>query len=138
MINHKLEYINYDPKLHVEFPTVTKYSVYSKNGIINLTVEGSNMFNEIVDDIGYDNQGKYISLSIGQWHHSETGKFISNEEFFDLDEYQAYLYDYVSVLIKIYVKEDYRTCYHNDFDRKIVISFIPYGMINFTEKDCGV
>jgi hypothetical protein len=136
MNNVEIDYINYYPNIHRQFPIILSSKVYTKDGIINLVLEGSSIFNEIVDDIGYDNKGKYLSVIIGQWHHIETGNFISNEDFYDLDEQYTYDYDYVSILIKIYTKEDYRACYHNDFDRKIVISFIPYTMINFTERNC--
>lgn len=131
-----VEYINYDPKIHKHFPIVLSAKVYTKDNIINLYIEGSNIFNEIVDDIGYDNGGKYISVTIGQWHHAVTGNFISNEEFYELSEAEVYDFDYISILIKIYVKDDYRACYHNDFDKKIVISFIPYKKLNFTDKNC--
>lgn len=132
----KIEYINYDPKIHRQFPVITSCKVYSKDKIINLAIEGSGIFNEIIDDVGYDNLGKYLSISFGQWHHMETGNFLSNEDFYDLDEFEVYYYEYVSALIKIYVTEDYRSCFHNDFDRKVVISFIPYKMLNFTDNSC--
>lgn len=132
-----IEYINYNPNIHQEFPVILSSKVYSKDNIINVYIEGSNIFNEIIDDIGYDNEGKYLSISMGEWHHIETGKFISNEDFYDLEESQIYDYDYVSVMIKIYVKGDYRPCYHNDFDRKVTISFIPFNKLNFTDKNCS-
>lgn len=136
MNNVSIEYINYDPGIHTQFPTIISSKVYSKDGIINLYIEGTNIFNEIIDDIGYDNGGKYLSVTIGQWHHVNTGNFISNEDFYELCEAEVYDYDYVSILIKIYIKDDYRACYHNDFDRKVVISFIPYKKLNFTDKNC--
>lgn len=131
-----IEYINYDPIIHRDFPIVLAFKVYTKDNIINLYIEGNNIFNEIIDDIGYDNNGKYISVTIGQWHHAITGNFISNEDFYELNEAEIYDYDYVSILLKIYTNDDYRACYHNDFDRKIVISFIPYKKLNFTDKNC--
>lgn len=131
-----IEYINYDPDIHKQFPVVIASKVYTKDDIINLYIEGNNIFNEIIDDIGYDNNGKYISVTIGQWHHAITGNFISNEDFYELSEEKVYDYDYVSILIKIYIKDDYRACYHNDFDRKVVISFIPYKKLSFTDKNC--
>lgn len=132
MIKHAVEYVNYDPYLHTQFPILTSSKVISKNGIINLTINSNGIFNEIVDDIGYDNNGKYISITIGQWHHTVTGKYITNEEFYDLEEFEVYQYDYVFILIKIYAKGDYRSCFHNDYDKSVTISFIPYEMINFT------
>lgn len=135
MNNVNIEYFNYNPKLHIKFPTIKKCEVYSKNGIINVSIVGSLIFNNISDDIGYDNLGRYISITIGQWHHIETGKYLSEEDFFELNEQETYLYDYVYVLIKIYTKNNYRSCYHNDFDKKVIISFIPYDILNFSSKD---
>lgn len=133
-IDASVEYINYIREVHQTFPRLLSCKIYSKNGIINMELNGSYIFNEIIDDIGYDNKGKFISITIGQWHHIETGNYISNEEFYDLSEKETYDYDYVSILIKIYIKDDYRACYHNDYDRKVKISFIPYNMIDFSEN----
>lgn len=134
----KIDYVNYDVNIHNEFPLIRKCDVYSKDGIYNLFVEGTAIFNEIVDDIGYDNHGKYISVTMGQWHHSQTGKFISSEDYMDLDEFEAYLYDYVSVIVKMYLDGDYRACYHNDYDRKFTVSFIPFKKLNFTKTDSTI
>lgn len=131
MVKCDVEYINYCPEIHQQFPILKEFRAFEKNGIINLYLEGTSIFNEIIDDIGYDNQGKFLSVTVGEWHHSESGEFISNDEFFDLDEYESHLYDYVSIVVKIYVKGDYRSCYHNDFDKRVTISFIPYNIINF-------
>ena len=131
----KLEYINYNPNIHQEFPLIRKCKVYTKDNIINVSIEGTRIFNEIIDDIGYDNLGKYISITIGQWHHIETGRFLPTEDFFELTEFDGYLYEYVSILIKIYSDGDYRACYHNDFDKKFTVSFIPYKILNFNDRD---
>lgn len=133
--NVEIEYFNYNPELHLDFPVITSCKVYKKNNIINLYLEGSLFFEQIIDDIGFDNNGRYLLVSIGQWHHTETGIGISNETFYDLSEEETYYYDHVSVSIKIYTKENYRPCYHNDLDRRLVISFIPYEMIKFTENE---
>lgn len=130
-----VEYINFDPKLHQEFPVILRCKVYSKLDIINVELEGDRLLNDLTDDIGYDIGGKYVSLSTGQWHNIETGKFISNDDFYDLNEEETYMYDYVSFLIKIYTKFDYRACYQNDFDRKIKVSFIPFEKVNFSSND---
>ncbi len=135
MNNVDIEYINYDPNIHLNFPLLKTCKVYSKNEIINVYLEGTKIFNDINNDVGYDNKGKYLSITIGQWHNIGTGKSISNEEFYELSELDVYEYDYVSIVVKVYVTEDYRACYHNDYNNKIVISFIPYKMINFTENN---
>jgi hypothetical protein len=129
----KTNFVNYNPPIHGTFPILTSCKVYKKNDIINVYLEATGMFENLVDDIGYDAEGKHLLISYGQWHHTETGLYIPNEVFYDLDEFEFYNYDYVSAEVKIYVKGDFRACYHNDCDRKLVISFIPYKMINFTE-----
>lgn len=131
----EIEYVNYNPELHLDFPAITSCKVYSKNNILNLYLEGNCFFDHIVDDIGYDINGRHLLVSVGQWHHIESGVGISNETFYDLSDEESYNFDYVSVNIKIYTKEDYRSCFHNDLDRRVVISFIPYKMLKFTESE---
>lgn len=135
MIKCTVEYVNYDSYIHKDFPTLRNCKVFSKNGIINVYLESHRIINEIVDDIGYDSKGKFICISVGQWHNSETGEYISQEEFFDLSEYESYKYDHVSANLKIYVKDDYRACYLNEYDRKVCISLIPYSSLNFTQRE---
>ena len=133
----EIEYFNYNPKIHLDFPVITSCKVYSKNNILNLYIEGNRFFDQIIDDIGYDGNGRHLLVSIGQWHHIESGVSISNETFYDLSDEESYNFEYVSVNIKIYTKEDYRSCFHNDLDRRAVISFIPYKMIKFTENEAN-
>lgn len=134
--NCYIDIVNYDKKIHTEFPNLISCNIFEKNTIINVYLEFDRVIDDIYDDIGYDNKGKYISINIGQWHNIQTGKYISVEDFYELDEMLSYDYEFVFIEIKIYIKEDYRVCYHNYMDRKIQMSFIPYNILNFNIKNC--
>ena len=129
MNNCKIDYYNYDERLYPEFPRIAYCKVSKVDDIIHVHLECDKLINDLEDDIGYDNSGKFLSLTIGQWHHMQTGKYIANEDFCDLTEMEAYQYEYISGVIKIPVDKDYRACYHNYLDKRVRISFIPYDML---------
>lgn len=136
MLKTKIEYVNYNDKIHSEFPRILSCKVYEKNEIINIDLDCSNIITDINDDICYDNTGKYIHICVGQWHNIETGKYISEGDFFDLDEFSTYEYEYVEAIIKVYSKDQYRVYYHNYMDRKIKISLIPSKNLDFNCLNC--
>lgn len=130
--------INFDEKIHKEFPKILSCKIYEKNDIINIDVTCSSIINDINTDIGYDNSGRYIFLSIGQWHNISSGKYISENDFYSLEEFEVQNYDYVENLIKLYTKESYKIHIHNYMDKKIKISLIPLNMLNFFENDSNI
>jgi hypothetical protein len=122
---------NYDPKIHFySFPQISPIETNIKNGIINIEFASSLVVEEILDDIGFDDIGRYISLMISQWHNTKTGEKISTEELIDSNE-DVDNYESVSCIIKVYTNEKYKVLYHNGFDRNIKISLIPFDMVNF-------
>ena len=133
----KIEYINYDPKLHKDFGVISACNVFEKDNIVNVYLESNKVFNEIYDDIGYDCLGKHILISSGEWRNISTGEYISTDAFFDLEEFSLYDYDYVSFNVKIYTNKEFKVCYHNDCDRKLMLSLIPYSLLQFTPSNCN-
>lgn len=130
-----IEYINYEENIHKKFPKIKFCKVFSKNKIINVKFIATNSINNISEDIGFDKEGKYYSISFGQWFNSKTEEFISDKDFVDLEESESYFYDHVSCLVKIHSEENYRFCFHNETDNIIVMSLIPYKILNFSDND---
>jgi len=136
MLKSKIEYINFNELLHKQFPRILNCKIYEKNDIINFDITCSNIVLDISDDISYDSLGKYITISIGQWHNIESGKYISLEDFVDLEEYDVYNYEYVEVVIKVYTDQNYKVYFHNYMDRRIKVSLIPEKLVSFGCNDC--
>lgn len=136
MLKIEATYINYDEKIHKQFPNLISCKVYDKNAIINVDLRFTQIINDINCDVGYDSHGRYISVSIGQWHHNISGEYISENDFFELDD--VYDYDYVEYLLKLYTKESYKVHIHNFMDRNIKISLIPVDMLEFSCTDSNL
>lgn len=135
MISPTIEYLNYNEGLYRKFPKIASCKIYEKNNIINLDINCSNIINDINDDICYDSDGRYILICIGQWHNIETGEYISETDFFDLEEKEVMHYDYVEAVIKIHTKESYRVLYHNFMNHRVKISLIPLSFLDFSSSD---
>lgn len=129
-----LEYINFNPKLHKEFPIIRQCKVYKKGDIINVYIDVNKDVESITDDFGFDASGKFYYIEYGQWHNSQTGKYIPIDEFYDLNEFDYEYYEYVSFVVKFYSNIDYKTCFHEKTGSKLTVSYIPYRMIDFTER----
>lgn len=125
------DYLNFNPKIHKTFPIVKSCNVYSNNNIINVDVLTNKDILNITDDIGFDLEGKYYFVSYGQWHDRITGDYIFIEDFYDLEELDYDRYEFVSFIVKVYLKESYYICYKETSGRKLKISFIPSNLLNF-------
>lgn len=132
------EYVNFNPKLHKEFPIARQCKVYSKNKIVNVFLDTNIPVESINDSFGFDSSGKFYYVEYGQWHNMVTGKYKPLEEFFDLDEFELNDYEFVCFVVKVYLKGEYRTCYHETNGNKLIISFIPHKMVDFDEKTAEI
>lgn len=129
-----ISYINFDELIHKEFPRILSCKIYEKDAIINMEINCSSLVNDINSDVCYDNTGKYIFISIGQWHNNISGEYISENDFYSLNDCEVHNYDYVEGIIKIYTNKSYKTYIHNFMDKKIKISLIPSNMLDFLEN----
>ena len=78
MINKiSIAHVNYTEEINTTFPKLLICKSHDNNGILNLELTFNQSINDIYDDLSFDNEGKYISICIGQWHHKTTGKYIS-------------------------------------------------------------
>lgn len=131
----EVEYLNLEEAKHRDFPIISNCIVYSKENIINVDIDSLYVIKDISDDINFDHFGRYICISYGQWRHERSGEQISTEEFYQLEERDVYDYNFVSAILKIYTKKDYRVSYGNCFDKKIRISLIPVEALEFSSRD---
>lgn len=138
MSNVKVEYINFNPKLHKEFPKIRKCNVCRKNDIVNVFIDTNKDIEFISDDFGFDKDGKFYYVEYGQWHNLSTGKYIPVEEFYNLTEIEYESYEFVSFVVKFYSNRDYYTSYQDKSASKITISFVPRRILDFTENDSDV
>jgi hypothetical protein len=134
----KVEYINFNPKLHKEFPIIRSCKVYQKNDIINVFIDTNKDIESIADDFGYDSIGKYYFIEYGQWHNIYTGKYIALEDFYALDEFEYETYEYVSFNVRLYSNKDYHVSYHDKSGSKMTISYIPKRILEFTEQNADI
>lgn len=135
MINKiSIAHINYTEEINTTFPKLLICKSHDNNGILNLELTFNQSINDIYDDLSFDNEGKYISICIGQWHHKTTGKYISFEDFMFLDDLQVQDYEYIELYVKIYSKREYKILYHNYFGSVIKVSLIPKELLTFNNK----
>ncbi len=138
MIDVKIDYINFNPKLHKEFPIIRQCKVYQKNNIVNVFVDTNKDIEDVTDDISFDNKGKFYFISYGQWHHVESGKYLPLDDLYSLEDHEYGDYEYVSFVVKLYTNNNWKSCYHENSGSKILISFIPNHMIDFKESDAKI
>jgi hypothetical protein len=134
-LNVIVDHCNYIPELHDgKFPQIEHCTVISKDNFLNVILKTTKEINQLVDDIGFDDNGRFISLTFYQWHHKVNGNKINIEDILDSEEYDD-IYENVSTAIKIYTKTTYLP-FVNQTGTKIVINFVPYDLVNFDEKNC--
>lgn len=132
-----VDYLNFNPKLHKKFPIIKSCKVYSKDNIFNVDILANRDILNVSDDIGFDIKGKYYFISYGQWHDHFTGEYISTEDFYNLEESEYVKYEFVSFIVKIYLKGNYYISYKESSGKKLKVSFINNAILNFkdTESD---
>lgn len=126
-----IEYFNYDPIKHSNFLQLQSVKLAERNGILNLFLYFNYTIQSINDGIGFDKKGKYIFLSFGEWRNIETGLYISDDEYYLLNNNDINQYEYVSINVNIYTDRKYEIHYTENISNRIKISFIPFDLLDF-------
>lgn len=130
MGRYKIEYKNL--REEYRFPEILGIKIVERGGIILLDILHKRGYISITDEVGYDKEGSYLSVSWSRWYDRKTFEEVP-QEVVNCEGYSSWdRFDDVSCTVKLYTGVRGRfACYSESTEDRHYINFIPYSLLRF-------